>query len=143
MRSILGCKKLKETKYMTLKDFISDVLCEIKGQFIEIQNNEARTTGIAKSIDCMLEANVDLEQIANVLNKHWNVSYVEAKDRIEFQMQSLAMKSVVSYLHSQGMTETEIRDYIKTKNIFMRISHEPQLKILWKNPKKLYYQLKQ
>ena len=127
---------------MALKDFISDVLCEIKGQLIEIQNNEVRIIGIAKSIDCMLEANVDFEQIANVLNKHWNVPYAEAKDITEFQMQSLAKKSIVSYLHSQGMTETEIRDYIKTKNIFVRISHEPQLKLLWKNPKKLYDQLK-
>jgi len=127
---------------MALKDFISDVLCEIKGQFIEIQNNEVRAIGIAKSIDCMLEANVDLEQIANALNKHWNVSYAEAKDRTEFQMQSLAKKSIVSYLHSQGMTETEIRDYIKTKNIFVRINHESQLKLFWKNPKKLYDQLK-
>ena len=142
MYSLLGSKKLKETKYMALKDFISDVLCEIKGQFIEIQNNEVRAIGIAKSIDCMLEANVDLEQIANALNKHWNVSYAEAKDRTEFQMQSLAKKSIVSYLHSQGMTETEIRDYIKTKNIFVRINHESQLKLFWKNPKKLYDQLK-
>ena len=78
---------------MTLKDFISDVLCEIKGQFIETQNNEIREIGIAKSIDCMLEANVDFEQIANVLNRHWNVPYVDAKDRIEFQMQLLAKKT--------------------------------------------------
>ena len=127
---------------MTFKDFISDVLCDIKGQFIETQNNEIRELGIAKSIDCMLEANVDFEQIANVLNKHWNVPYADAKDRTEFQMQSLAKKSIVSYLHGQGMTETEIRDYIKTKNIFVRISHEPQLKLFWKNPKKLYDQLK-
>ena len=127
---------------MALKDFISDVLCEIKGQFIENQNNEIREIGIAKSIDCMLETNVDFEQITTALNKHWNVPYSEAKDRIEAQMQYLAKKSLVSYLHSQGMTETEIRDNIKTKNIFVRISHEPQLKPFWKNPKKLYDQLK-
>lgn len=127
---------------MALKDFIADVLCEIKGQFIEIQNNEIREIGIAKSINCMLETNVDSKKITNALNKHWNVPYSEAKDRIEFQMQYLAKKSIVSYLHSQGMAETEIREYIKMKNIFIRISHEPQLKLLWKNPKKLYDRFK-
>lgn len=127
---------------MALKDFISDVLCEIRDQNIENQNNGIREMGISKSIDCLLEANVDVEQIVNVLNKHWNVPYAEAKDRIEFQIQSLAKKSIVTYLHSQGMTETEISDYIKSKNVFVRISHEPQLKLLWKTPKKLYEQFK-
>lgn len=127
---------------MTFKDFISDVLSEIKGQFVETRNNEIREIGISKSIDCLLEANVDVEQISNVLNKHWNVPYEDAKDRIEFEMQSLAKKGFIVYLHNQGMTENEIRDYIRSKNIFVRISHEPHLKLLWKTPKKLYDQLK-
>ena len=127
---------------LTIKEVISNILCEIKGQITDVQNNDTREYGISKSIDCLLEVNNDVEQIANVINKHWNVPHIEATNRIEFQMQSLAKKSIVSYLHNIGMTENEINDYIKSKNIFMRINHEPQLKLLWKNPKKLYDQLK-
>lgn len=125
-----------------IKHFISDVLCEMKEQFTETQNNDIREIRISKSIECMLEANVDVEQIVQVLNKHWNVPYAEAQNRVEYQMQLLAKKSIVSYLHSQGVAETEISNYIISKNIFVRINHEPHLKLLWKNPQKLYEQFK-
>lgn len=64
--------------------------------------SEAIEIGLANTFPTLYEANVDDRIILSVATKHWGIDIKEAEDRLVFEKQQAAIRSLKQYLKLQG-----------------------------------------
>ena len=84
--------------------------------------------GINNCISCLYEANVDDDKIINLLNKYWNIPYIEAKERLNSIKYDMAYDCLSEYLWNQGKGQ----EYWQKNKIGKRLRNNPYLWKLWK-----------
>jgi len=122
--------------------YIKDIILESRENCLFNIREEEKDFCIFKTIDCLLDLNIEKEKIYQVLNKYFNISYNKANEMVNFELKQLTKKSLILYMYDLGINDIEINNFIKEKRAFILINHEPKLIMLWKNPRELYNNIK-
>ena len=100
--------------------------------------SEAIEIGIENSFATLYEANVDDKIILSVVTKHWGIDLKEAEDRLVFEKQQAAIRSLKQYLKLQGYSQKESVNFFRETQAIFKIKHNNDLWKLKENPEKLY-----
>ncbi len=98
---------------------------------------DALEIGITNTIAALYEANVEDNDIVNLLNKHWGISRNEAIDRLVFEKKQAPLREVREYLQMQGLSSQEIHHFMFSKKIAQRLMENPELRELRRTPGEL------
>lgn len=99
--------------------------------------SEAIEFGIENTISALYDAKVNDKEICRVVSEHWGISYQEAEDRLVWEKQQAAIRSLKQYLKLQGYSTIDINNYIRNNNALIKIRHDKDLWKLKDNPEKL------
>ncbi len=75
--------------------------------------SEAIEIGLANTFPTLYEANVDDRIILSVATKHWGIDIKEAEDRLVFEKQQAAIRSLKQYLKLQGYSQKESENFFR------------------------------
>ena len=100
--------------------------------------SEAIELGIENTIASLYEAKVADKEIIRVVSEHWGISHREVADRIVYEKQQAAIRSLRQYLKLQGYSRADIDAFMREHKAPMRIRHEKDLWKLKDAPEKLF-----
>ena len=98
---------------------------------------DALEIGITNTIAALYEANVEDNEIINLLNKHWGISRNEAIDRLVFEKKQAPLREVRQYLQMQGLSSQEIHHFMLSNRVSAKLMDNPELRELRRNPSEL------
>lgn len=100
--------------------------------------SEAIKFGIENTVASLYSAKVADKEIIRVICEHWGISYQEAEDRLVWEKQQAAIRSLCQYLKLQGFSSFDITNFIMKNKASIRIRHEKDLWKLKDAPEKLF-----
>lgn len=104
--------------------------------------SEAIEIGLANTFATLYEANVDDRIILSVATKHWGIDIKEAEDRLVFEKQQAAIRSLKQYLKLQGYSQRESENFFRETQAIIKIKHNNNLWKLKDTPEKLLKSVK-
>ncbi|MBD5146278.1 MAG: hypothetical protein HDT21_10300 [Ruminococcus sp.] len=99
---------------------------------------EAIEIGIEKTFSALYDANVNDEEIINVVCKYWEISRQEAEDRLIDEKQQAAVRNLKQYMKRQNYREHEIDEFFQVHKVLIKIRRNKELWKLKNNPDKLF-----
>ena len=138
--------KITKTDVMeTLKDggkLIGALAVRIYGESLDQVGkqafSEAIELGIENTIASLYDAKVSDKEIIRVVCEHWGISHQDAEDRLLWEKQQAAIRSLRQYLKLQGYSSFDIKDFMSESKASLRIRHEKDLWKLKDAPEKLF-----
>lgn len=100
--------------------------------------SEAIELGIENTIASLYDAKVSDKEIIRVVCEHWGISHHDAEDRLLWEKQQAAIRSLRQYLKLQGYSSLDIKDFMSESKASLRIRHEKDLWKLKDAPEKLF-----
>lgn len=100
--------------------------------------SEAIEIGLENTFATLYEANVDDKIILSVVTKHWGIDLKEAEERLVFEKQQVAIRSLKQYLKLQGYSQKKSENFLRETQAIFKIRHNNDLWKLKDNPEKLY-----
>lgn len=133
---------------MGVKDFVKksanflwnelNIACEQKADEIYRDGYfNGRNEGIQNTVKALYDANVSDAEIIRVLHKVWNISELEARERLVSEKPEAAIHEMRKYLYLQGYSLSDVRSFIEQTDAITKIRSNPKLWELRKTPKKL------
>lgn len=129
----------------TLKDsgkLLGSLALKIYGESLnqvgEQAFSEAIELGIENTVASLYDAKVSDREIIRVVCKHWGLSHQDAEDRLVWEKQQAAIRSLRQYLKLQGYSSLDIKDFMSESKASIRIRHEKDLWKLKDAPEKLF-----
>ena len=100
--------------------------------------SEAIELGIENTIASLYDAKVSDKEIIRVVCEHWGISHQYAEDRLVWEKQQAAIRSLRQYLKLQGYSSLDIKEFMSESKALVRIRHEKDLWKLKDAPEKLF-----
>lgn len=99
--------------------------------------SDAIEIGITNTVAALYDSDVEDEEIIRVLNKYWGINRDEAEDRLIFEKSQAAIRELERYLKMQGFSSIDIKHFMKSNNVSVKIRHNNELWKLRHKPEKL------
>lgn len=99
--------------------------------------------GIKKTITVLYEANVQDNDIINLMNKHWGICRDEAIDRLMYEKNQAPLRELKLFLKMQGLSPKEIQNFMISNKVSMKLKKNPELRELRRKPDKLMKAVKE
>lgn len=93
--------------------------------------------GISKTIAALYDADVDDNEIIQLLNKHWNINMEEAENRLRYEKEQAAIRELKLFMKRQGYSKTDINEFMKSNKVSPKIRHSNELWKLRRKPENL------
>ena len=129
----------------TLKDsgkLIGGLALRIYGESLdqvgEQAFSEAIELGIENTVASLYDAKVSDKEIIRVVCEHWGISHQDAEDRLVWEKQQAAIRSLRLYLKLQGYSNLDIKAFMSERKALVRIRREKDLWKLKDAPDKLF-----
>ena len=99
--------------------------------------SEAIEIGIENTIAALYDAKVDDKEILRVVSEHWGLTSVDVEDRLIWEKQQAAIRSLRQHLRLQGYSTREIDDFMRDNKVTTQMRHNKDLWKLKNTPEKL------
>ena len=142
---VIKMKIKKEDVIDTLKNggkMISTLALTIYGEGLNQAGKEAFSDaielGLENSFASLYDAKVNDKEIIRVVCEHWGISTQEAEERLVFEKQNAAIRSLKQYLKLQNYSQHDIETFFYENRASIKIRKEKELWTLKDSPEKLY-----
>ena len=98
--------------------------------------SEAIEIGIENTIASLYDANVPDKEIVRVVCEYWGITNSETEERLIYEKQQAAIRSLGQYMELQGYSIIDINSFMSKYKV--RIRHEKELWKLKDAPEKLF-----
>ncbi|GEM_PF-1295476 len=123
------------------KEFIKDLFLNVYGDVINQEGEEAFSDaieiGISNTMAALYDAEVDDEEIIRALNKYWGINRDDAENRLIYEKRQAAIRELEQFLRMQGYSAIEIKQFMKSNKVSIKIRHSNELWKLRRKPEKL------
>lgn len=117
---------------MDLDEYRNNLLPSERSLFDEVVE-----IGIRKTIDALLDADVDDSVMQHVVFEHWGVSQKDFRDILVQEKINAALYLLRQHLELQNYTSSEISKLLSSLAVKPHLIHNHELLKQWKNPEKI------
>ncbi len=135
-------KVISRDAAIRFRDWIDNLILTGFGESINRVREEAFykaiEIGLENTFATLYDANVNDEEIINVVCKYWEISRQDAEDRLIDEKQQAVVRNLRQYMKRQNYSEHEIIEFFQVHKVLIKIRRNKELWKLKNNPDKLF-----